>query len=292
MKRAVVALGLFAAACAKPVPPGEIRLTGTAQQGGLMFGTAPPGTTRLTLDDRPVRLAGDGRFVIGFGRDAVTGRVRAELGDGREVVRTIAIRPRAWNIESIPGLRRRSTGPSPQYEAIRAPELARMAAARAGTTTETGWTQVFAWPAQGRVSGVYGSQRILGGVPGRPHAGLDIAAPGGTPVLSPADGVVRMANDRMSLEGNLVMIDHGFGLTSSFLHLSRNDVVVGERVKRGQQIGAIGTTGRSTGPHLHWALSWGEVKVDPGLLVGAPTVEEPRSAQPVMRAPLSSTAGP
>ncbi|TRW15277.1 M23 family metallopeptidase [Glacieibacterium frigidum] len=240
-----------------------------------MFGTAPPGTARLTLDDRPVRLAGDGRFVIGFGRDAVAGEVRAELNDGREVVRTIAVRPRAWNIESIPGLRRPSGGPSPEYEAIRAPELARIAAARAGSTNETGWTQAFAWPAKGRISGVYGSQRILGGVPGSPHAGLDIAAPSGSPVLSPADGVVRLANDRMSLEGNLVMVDHGFGLTSSFLHLSRNDVVVGERVTRGQQIGAIGTTGRSTGPHLHWALSWGDVKVDPGLLVGAPTAPEP-----------------
>lgn len=275
MNRAAVALSLLVAACAKPAPAGEIRLTGSAQQGGLMFGTAPPGTARLTLDDRPVRLAGDGRFVIGFGRDAVAGKVRAELTDGRQVVRTITVRPRAWNIESIPGLRRRSTGPSPEYEAIRAPELARIAAARAGTTSETGWTQAFAWPARGRISGVYGSQRILGGVPGSPHVGLDIAAPAGTPVLSPADGVVRLANDRMSLEGNLVMIDHGFGLTSSFLHLSRNDVVVGERVVRGQQIGAIGTTGRSTGPHLHWGLSWGDVKVDPGLLVGAPAVSEP-----------------
>lgn len=276
MRGAAVALTLLAAGCAKPAPAGAILLTGSAQQGGLMFGTAPPGTARLTLDDRPVRLAGDKRFVIGFGRDAAaSAEVRAELDDGREVVRTIAVRPRTWNIESIPGLRRRATGPSPEYEAIRAPELARMAAARAGTTNETGWTQVFAWPAKGRISGVYGSQRILGGVPGNPHAGLDIAAPAGTPVTSPANGVVRLANDRMSLEGELIMIDHGFGLTSSFLHLSRNDVVVGERVTRGQRIGAIGTTGRSTGPHLHWALSWGEVKVDPGLLVGAPAAAEP-----------------
>lgn len=281
---------LALAGCAKPAPAGEIRLTGSAQQGGLMFGTAPPGTARLTLDDRPVRLAGDGRFVIGFGRDAVAGRVRAELIDGREVVRTVNVRPRNWNIEDIPGLRRSSTGPSPEYEAIRAPEVARIAAARAGTTTETGWSQAFAWPAQGRISGVYGSQRILGGVPGSMHSGLDIAAPGGTPVFSPADGVVRLAGDRMSLEGNLVMIDHGFGLTSSFLHLSRNDVVVGERVARGQPIGAIGTTGRSTGPHLHWGLTWGEVKVDPGLLVGAPTAAEPRDAAPVVR--VNPRAGP
>ena len=251
-----------------------------------MFGTAPPGTSRLTLDDRPVRLAGDGRFVIGFGRDATVARVRAELRDGREVVRSLVVRARAWQIEAIPGLRRSSTGPSPEYEAIRAPELARIAAARVGTTSETGWTQVFQWPAKGRISGVYGSQRILGGVPRNPHAGLDIAAPAGTPVYSPAAGVVRLANDRMSLEGSVIMIDHGFGVTSSFLHLSRNDVVVGERVARGQLIGAIGTTGRSTGPHLHWALSWGDVKVDPGLLVGAPPAAEPRNVLPPPRVPF------
>ncbi|WP_419816020.1 M23 family metallopeptidase [Glacieibacterium sp.] len=265
-----IALLLLAASCVKPLPAGEIKLTGTAQQGGLMFGTAPPGSMALKLDDKPVRLAGDGRFLIGFGRDApVAARITATLADGRTVTRDVAVAQRTYKVESIPGLRRPSTGPSAAYEAIRAPELAMMAAARAGETSETGWTQAFDWPAHGRISGVYGSQRVLGGVPGSPHFGVDVAAPAGTPVLAPAEGIVRFAQGPLSLEGNLVMLDHGHGLTSSFLHLSKIDVVPGERVERGQRLGAIGTTGRSTGPHVHWAMTWDDVRIDAATLVGA-----------------------
>ena len=263
-----VAVAVLLAGCAKPAPAGVIALTGHAGQGGLLFGTAPGGTVTLRLGDKPVRLAGDGRFVIGFGRDApAAAMLTATLADGRQVVRTVPVEQRTYQVESIPGLHRGTTGPSAEYEAIRAPELAKIAAARAGETTETGWTHAFAWPTLGRVSGVYGSQRILGGVPGSPHYGVDIAAPAGTPVVAPADGVVRQAGDLFSLEGNLVMLDHGHGVVSAFLHLSRTDVVVGERVRRGQLIGAIGTTGRSTGPHLHWSVTWDDVKIDPATLV-------------------------
>jgi murein DD-endopeptidase MepM/ murein hydrolase activator NlpD len=265
------------ASCSKPAPAGEIRLTGTAQQGGLMFGTAPPGSVALRLDDKPVRLTGDGRFLIGFGRDAPpAATVTATLADGRTVKRTIVVAQRTYQIESIPGLHRPASGPSPEYEAIRAPELAAIAAARAGETSETGWTQAFAWPAQGRISGVYGSQRILGGVPGSPHFGVDIAAPAGTPVLAPAEGIVRFARGPLSLEGNLVMLDHGHGLTSAFLHLSKIDVVTGQRVQRGDRLGAIGTTGRSTGPHVHWGLTWDEARIDAATLVPAMPVPAPK----------------
>ncbi len=271
MKRVVaVAIAALLTACAKPVPAGEIVLTGHAEQGGLMFGTAPEGTATLKLGEVPVRLSGDRRFVVGFGRDApAAATLTATLNDGRNVTRTVSVEQRTWQVESIPSLHRATTGPSAEYEAMRAPELAKIAAARSGETTETGWTQAFEWPAHGRVSGVYGSQRILGGVPGSPHYGVDVAAPAGTPVVAPADGIVRQAGDLFSLEGNLVMIDHGHGLGSAFLHLSRTDVVVGERVKRGQVIGAIGTTGRSTGPHLHWGMTWDDTKIDPATLVGA-----------------------
>ncbi|QXQ05113.1 M23 family metallopeptidase [Sphingosinicellaceae bacterium] len=256
--------------CAKPVPAGEISLAGHAEQGGLLFGIAPPGTSVLRLGDVPVRLAGDGRFVVGFGRDAPASAIlTATLADGRAVTRTVDVEKRTYQVESIPSLHRPTTGPSPEYEAMRAPELAMITGARTGETSETGWTQAFEWPAQGRISGVYGSQRILGGVPSSPHYGVDIAAPAGTPIVAPADGIVRQAGQLFSLEGNLVMIDHGHGLGSAFLHLSRVDVVIGEQVKRGQTIGAIGTTGRSTGPHLHWGMTWHDVKIDPQLLVGA-----------------------
>ena len=276
MKRIVAAALLLGLAnCSKPAPAGEIALTGTAQQGGLLFGTAPPGTSSLSLDGKPVRLTGDRRFLIGFGRDApASAEVVATLADSREVKRTVAVAQRTFQVESIPGLRRRGSGPSAEYEAIRAPEIAAMLAARTGETSETGWTQAFAWPSQGRISGIYGSQRVLGGVPGSPHYGVDIAAPAGTTVRAPAEGIVRFAQGPLSLEGNLVMLDHGHGLTSSFLHLSRLDVVTGQRVERGDPIGAIGTTGRSTGPHLHWAMTWGPERIDAATLVGAMPVAQ------------------
>ncbi len=247
------------------------RIAGEAVQGGLLFGTAPPGTKSLALDGQPVRLTGDGRFVIGFGRDATGGTLTASFSDGSTAVRSITVRPRHWQIESIPSLVQ-SAVDDPVYDARRAVEVARIAAARAGVSDETGWTQAFAWPAHGRVSGVYGSQRILGGVPKSPHFGVDIAAKAGSPVLAPAVGVIRFADGPLLLEGNLVMLDHGHGLVSAFLHLSRLDVHPGDHVRRGDQLGLVGKTGRATGPHLHWAMTWANVRVDPQLLAaGTPS---------------------
>lgn len=275
---AALTIGLAAAtalllgiAAPPPLPPPVWTIAGRATQGGLVFGTAPVGTVALSLDGAPVRLTGDRRFVVGFGRDAPPrAHLEARFAARSSDVRAIDVSPRAWQIESIPGLRQPppDAPPNPEYDARRAGEVAEIAAARTGSSDETGWSQAFAWPATGRISGVFGSQRILGGVPKSPHLGLDIAAPAGTPVVAPADGTVRVARGPFLLEGNLVMLDHGRGLVSAFVHLSRIDVRVGEHVARGTIIGAIGMTGRATGPHLHWGLSWNEVKLDPELLVG------------------------
>ncbi len=179
------------------------------------------------------------------------------------------VAPRHYEIESIPSLRQPppDAPPDPVYDARRAVELAEIRDARAGDSDETGWQQAFAWPAHGRISGVYGSQRILGGVPKAPHLGLDVAAQAGEPVTAPADGTVRLAHGPFLLEGNLIMLDHGHGLVSAFLHLSRIDVREGQHVARGERLGLVGMTGRATGPHLHWALSWRSARLDPGLFV-------------------------
>jgi murein DD-endopeptidase MepM/ murein hydrolase activator NlpD len=142
--------------------------------------------------------------------------------------------------------------------------LTQIEAARRVASDSEGWRQSFIWPARGRISGVFGSQRIYAGQPGAPHSGVDVAGRVGTPVVAPADGVVILAAaSPFTLEGNLLMIDHGAGLNSAFLHLSRIDVKVGDRVRQGQQIGAIGQTGRATGPHLHWSLKWKDERIDP-----------------------------
>ncbi len=250
-------------------PPPPLRLDGPAQQGGYVLGWAPPGTVRLTLDGTDVRLAPDGRFALGFGRDQpATATVTAVLADGRTVQQTLQVAPRQWQIENLPTLPRFSQ-PSAEFLARRAPELQQIEAARKTSSASTGWRQRFIWPARGRISGVFGSQRIYAGEPGVPHNGVDVAGGMGGPVIAPADGVVILAaQSPFTLEGHLLMIDHGMGLNSAFLHLSRIDVKLGDVVRQGQPLGAIGMTGRATGPHLHWGMRWNDARIDPALLAG------------------------
>jgi murein DD-endopeptidase MepM/ murein hydrolase activator NlpD len=153
---------------------------------------------------------------------------------------------------------------------MREGELARIAAARALDPPSEGWRQSFIWPARGRISGRFGAQRVYRGEPASYHSGVDVAAGAGAPVVAPADGVVVLAGPpAFSLEGNLVIVAHGMGLSSAFLHLSRVDVRPGQRVARGQAIGAVGSTGRATGPHLHWGMKWKDARIDPQVLAGA-----------------------
>ena len=149
-------------------------------------------------------------------------------------------------------------------------EIAQINAARRQDTGSMGWRQPFMWPATGRISTLFGSQRIYrNGEAGAYHSGTDVAVPAGTPVLAPADGVVILASDHpFLLEGNLLMIDHGMGLNSALMHLSRIVVTPGQAVKRGQIVAFSGATGRVTGAHLHWSLRWRNAKIDPLLVAG------------------------
>lgn len=254
----------------KIVEGADFHLSGRLEQGGLATGIAPAGTQGLTFDGKPIGFAPDGRFLIAFDRDASpAAQLEAVGGDGTIRRRTLAVAPRKWRIESLPTLPR-GTAPTPEFIARRRLELDQITAARAIDSGSQGWRQHFAWPATGRISGVFGSQRVYAGEPGAYHAGVDIARPTGTPVAAPADGVVILAAAApFSLEGNLLMIDHGMGLNSAFLHLSRIDVKPGQAVRQGQIVGAIGMTGRATGPHLHWAVKWRDARIDPAPLAGA-----------------------
>lgn len=280
MRRLVAALLIAFAAAALPArqavqdidvaTPGAaaIRWTGEPIQGGLIRVTVPAGTTGLTLDGTPVALAGRDAL-IGFDRDAgPQATLAATTADGRVVTARIAVAPRAWRIERLNTLPR-FPAPDPVFARLRPPEIAQITEARHRHTDAQGWRQVFAWPATGRISGLFGAQRVYRGEPGSYHGGIDIALPTGTPVRAPADGVVVLAADQpFTLEGHLLMVDHGMGLSSAFLHLSRIDVHVGDHVRQGQVIGAVGATGRATGPHLHWGLRWDEARLDPLLVAG------------------------
>jgi murein DD-endopeptidase MepM/ murein hydrolase activator NlpD len=254
----------------KPVVSlGVFRLDRMPQQGTIALGVVPAGTVRLVKDGAEIQFAADRRFVIGFGRDhAPLAVVVAYLGDGRSVAERVAVAPRQWQIENLPTLQRFSQ-PDAEFQARRPGELAQINAARRTNARSDGWRQAFIWPARGRISGLFGSQRIYRGEPGAPHSGVDVAGVTGTPVAAPADGVVVLAAaSPFTLEGNLLMIDHGMGLNSAFLHLSRIDVKPGDIVRQGQIVGAIGMTGRATGPHLHWGMKWNEERVDPQTLAG------------------------
>lgn len=258
------------ASAAPPTSQGDFILAGVMTQGGVATGVAPLGTVELRLDDQPVPVEADRRFLIAFDRDAApVTRLVARLADGRRVERPVAVTPRAWRIERI-NAPQRPTRSTEAFLALRKPELEAIAAARAVRTDATGWRQAFQWPRIGRISGMFGAQRVYQGQPGAYHGGVDVAGATGVPVVAPAQGVVVLAatDKPFTLEGHLLMIDHGRGLNSAFLHLSRIDVQVGQAVAQGQRIGAVGATGRATGPHLHWGMKWNDARIDPILLAG------------------------
>ena len=257
------------------VPPGpplrrDFTLAGVSQQGTVMIGWAPADTRRLTFDGREIPVADDGRFLIAFDRDAgPSARLVATLADGRVIERAIAVAAGSWRIEHINAPYRGSASSDADFERRRPAELARIAAARNMAVESDGWRQTFRWPVTGRFSGFFGSQRVYQGKPGSYHGGTDVAVPAGTPFVAPADGVVVLAADApFTLEGNLLIVDHGMGLSSAFLHCQRLDVKVGDRVTQGQRLGTVGRTGRATGPHMHWGLKWRDARLDPGKLAG------------------------
>jgi len=185
-------------------------------------------------------------------------------------VERIAVSPRDWPVQRVDGVPPKTVEPPPEIAARIAREQAQVSAARQRDDDRTDFAQRFIWPVQGRISGRFGYQRVYNGKPGSPHSGMDIAAPNGTPVKAPAAGVVTFAAPDLYLTGGTVLLDHGFGISSNFLHLSRIDVKAGDRVEQGQVIGAVGATGRATGPHLHWGMNWFDVRMDPLLVLERP----------------------
>lgn len=247
----------------------EFELDGDLVQGGLVQGRIAP-ASKVQLDGERIRIDENGRFLLGFDRDAgATADLRITYPDGRKVQRSLTIEQRDYKIQRIDGLPQRKVTPSAaDLERIQR-ESESMDAARArARETESLYSNDFIWPVSGRISGVYGSQRILNGEPRRPHYGVDIAAPVGTPIRAPAAGVVAFTHPGMYFNGATVLLDHGHGLTSTYIHLSEIQVAAGNWVDQGQVIGAVGASGRATGPHLHWGVDWLDAHLDPQRLVG------------------------
>ena len=244
-----------------------VELSGSTVQGGLLFGQAEPGSN-VSLDGSKVAISTDGKFVIGFGRDESGQRELKVSSPGGEVFnKSIDVQKSQYDIERVDGLPPKTVSPDPAATARIREEARMVASARQHRDTHAYYTGGFSWPAKGRISGVYGSQRILNGKPRNPHFGLDIAAPTGSDVYAPADGLVTLTHPDMLPSGCTIILDHGQGLSSSFLHLSEILVEAGVFVKQGDLIARIGATGRANGPHLDWRMNWLDRRVNPQLLL-------------------------
>lgn len=260
---------LVAAALLTFVAPAraEVTFSGHFEQGGLVFGHTTPGA-QVTLDGQKLRLTPDGEFLLGFGRDAApTATLDVAYPDGRHETTSLTIAARTWDVQCIEGLPERKVTPRPEDLARIKADVAEVAAARARDTDVLLFRSGFQWPALGPISGIYGSQRILNGEPRQPHYGIDIAAPPGTPVLAAADGIVSMVDQDMFLTGKTLILDHGYGLSTTYMHMSDITVAPGQQVKQGEMIGRVGASGRVTGPHLDWRVNLYETRLDPALLV-------------------------
>jgi biotin carboxyl carrier protein len=240
----------------------------SVSQGALVFGKVAPGS-QVRYAGRTLRVSGYGTVVFGVGRNEA-GPLQVQVSAPGVAPQTVAIAviARDWPTERVNGVPPKSVNPPPEIAARIEREQAQVTAARARDDDRTDFVAPFTWPVQGRISGRFGNARVYNGQPSPAgHSGMDIAVPTGTPVKAPAAGIVTFAAPDLYLTGGTVLLDHGYGVSSNFLHLSRIDVKVGERIAQGQVIGAVGATGRATGPHLHWGMSWFDTRIDPLLVL-------------------------
>jgi hypothetical protein len=254
--------------CAASAFANSLTLDGPMEQGGLIRGHTEP-DAGVALDGRGVRVAPDGGFIFGFPRNAPA---RASLDvayrDGRKLHRILTIAPQHYQIQRINGLPQNEVSPNPETLKRILHDIAAIRAAHQVDSDNRDFESPLRWPVIGPISGVFGSQRILNGEPRAPHAGIDIVAPSGTPVVAPAGGVVTLADPDLVLDGGTVVVDHGYGLSTLYIHLSKIAVRKGEHVAQGQPIGTVGATGRATGANLHWGVYWYEMALDPMLAAG------------------------
>jgi len=263
-----IATLLAAFLCAAPALANTLTLDGPMEQGALIRGSAEPGAT-ATLDGRRLRVAPDGAFIFGFARNApAQASLDIAYRNGGKVHRVLDVAPQHYQIQRINGLPEDEVSPNPETLKRILRDIAAIRAAHHVDSDNRDFEIRLRWPVIGPVSGVFGSQRILNGEPRAPHAGIDIVAPSGTPVAAPAGGEVTLAEPDLTLDGGTVIIDHGYGLSTLYIHLSRIAVRKGERVAQGQPIGAVGATGRATGANLHWGVYWYEMALDPMLAAG------------------------
>jgi murein DD-endopeptidase MepM/ murein hydrolase activator NlpD len=253
---------------ASPALAGTLELSTPVEQGALVHGRTDPGA-KVSLDGKSLRVAPDGQFIFGLARNAPAhAALDVTFADGRKDHRDVVVAARTYDIQRIDGLPENQVSPDPETFARVLHDIATIKAAHEIDSDRLDFETPFIWPVVGSISGVFGSQRILNGEPRAPHLGTDIAAPVGTPIKAPAPGTVTLAAPDFVLDGRTVVIDHGYGLSTLYIHLSAITVGKGDHVAQGQVIGAVGSTGRATGPNLHWGVYWYGTALDPMLVAG------------------------
>ena len=247
----------------------ELELEGELRQGAMVIGRVEPGV-QVSLEGHVLRVDQEtGTFVFGLGRDAAaTARLEVVGPDGAREIRELAVAGRDYDIQRVDGLPPRKVTPS-EEDLTRIRREAKLIQGARARDSAAGWfREGFRWPVRGRITGVYGSQRILNGEPRAPHLGVDIAAPRGTPVHAAARGIVTLAETDLFFTGGTVVLDHGHGVSTIYSHLDTVEVDAGAIVAQGEKLGTLGSTGRSTGAHLDWRINWFQVRLDPVLVAG------------------------
>lgn len=266
MKGWVKALLLFASISSSLFAEPALELEGLLTQGSILRGKVQPGS-KVFFNDIELPLSSDGRFVFGVGRDAPLKHQLKVMYNGEEFIKPLSFTARQYDIQHVNGVAQKYvTPPAAVTERIRR-DNQQVRAVREIVSALPFVFDTPIMPAQGRISGVYGSQRVFNGEPRNPHFGLDVAAAVGAPVVAPLSGKVLLAED-LYYSGLTLIIDHGFGVSSTFMHLNRFDVAVGDDIVQGQKIAEVGATGRVTGPHLDWRINWQQERLDPALLPG------------------------
>jgi len=240
----------------------RVTLSGTMQQGSLVIGHAEAGA-RVRVDGKLLSVGETGLFAFGLAYDQKgAATVTARFTDGDTETHDVTPVVREYEVQAINGLPQNYVSPPEDIERRIKREHALVAEARSQDTDQDWFAEPFDWPGRGIISGLFGSQRILNGTPSAPHFGVDIAEGEGGLIRAPANAIVALA-EQFYLEGGYTLLDHGRGVFTGYFHQSQQLVKQGDRVSRGQVFGHVGHTGRATGPHLHWAMNWFQVRLDP-----------------------------
>lgn len=251
----------------KNISSKDLVLSGEITQGGFILGKTSP-LNSLSFDGNPLAVSKSGEFVFGFGRDDENGHVlKVTFPDGNTLQQVITPTKREYKIQRVEGIAKKIMQPDPVAVARAKQDSSQVRQARTKFSELSAFSTGFIAPIDGVITGIYGSQRFYNGEPKSPHYGLDYAGKKGDPVKAPADGVISLYVHDMFYSGGTMIIDHGHGISSSFLHLSDAYVKPGDKVRQGQIIAAVGASGRATGPHLDWRINWFQVRLDPALVL-------------------------